>query len=440
MNVFKNVFIKEIKSIIRDPRILIAMIIVPVVFMGIMYGMIGEMSKQAVKEAMTPGGNVIVVDMDHGKWANDFIEFLKKEKYDITMYQSLDEALENYDNVLGVILIPKGFSDNLTNNKPGILQLYFKIKTISFVGMVGGSKLFGVIGDYSEEISKTILTNNNLNPDYVMSPVNATSNVVIGKTVLKGYTVGEIMGSLFMVGLFIPLMIAMLAGFIAQLSATSIAVEKEEKMLETLLSLPMNRMSLMAAKVAAAAVVSMIGGGLYIFIIAWYFTQMTSLGEPSGGQAFAAITAISQVFSGTTQALFAITAFGVLFLVLGITIVLALFVEDVRSAQIISSYIMFPLMISIFIVMFMDASKLSETTRLILSIVPFVNMPMMINYSLLGENLPLILATVSTWIYALIAIYIASRIIGTEKIFTVRLFKRRGRRAKLPRWRDQKRL
>ena len=436
MSVFMNVFMKEIKSIIRDPRLLISMIIVPIVFMGIMYGIIGEMSKQAVKEAMTPGGDVIVVDMDHGRWANDFIEFLKEEKYNIIMYQSLDEALENYDNVLGVILIPKGFSDNLTNNRPGTLQLYFKIKTISLAGMVGGSKLFGVIGGYSREISKTILTSNNLNPDYVLSPVNATSNVVIGKTVLGGYTVGAVMGTLFMMGFFIPLIIAILAGFIAQLSATSIAVEKEEKMLETLLSLPMNRMSLIAAKISAAAVVSMVGGGLYIIILGWYFAQMTSLGETTEGQGLAALSAISQIFSGTTQVLFAITAFGVLFLVLGITIVLALFVEDVRSAQIISGYIMFPLMISIFVVMFTDVSRLSETARLILSIVPFVNMPMMINYSLLGENLALVLAAVSTWIYALLAIYVASRFIGTEKIFTVKLFKRKGRRAKIPRWRS----
>lgn len=433
MNVFRNVFMKEIKSIIRDPRILIAMIIVPVVFTGIMYGIIGEMSKQAVKEALTPGGSVIIVDMDRGEWAEDFIEFLKKEKYSVIMYQSLDEAIENYDNVLGVILIPKGFSDNLTNNKPGILQLYFKIKTISFTGMVGVNKLSGVISEYSEKISKTILSSNNLNPDYALSPVSMASNVVIGKTVLEGCPVKAVTSALFMMGFFIPLIMIILAVFIAQLSATSIAVEKEEKMLETLLSLPMNRMSLIAAKIAAATVVSMIGGGLYVIVLGWYFTQVTSLGEASAEQGLVALSAISQVFSGTAQALFAITAFGILFLVLGITVVLALFVEDVRSAQTISGYMIFPLMISVFVAMFIDVSKMPEMTRLLLSIVPFINMPMMLNYSLLGENLALILAAVSTWVYALIAIYVASRFIGTEKIFTVKLFKRKGRRSGIPR-------
>jgi len=427
---FMIIFIKEMKSIIRDPKILITMIIVPVVMTSIMYGVMGTMTTQAVQQAMKPGGKVLLVDLDHGSWAENFTKYLISEKYTLIRYNSVDEALRNYDDALCVLVIPKGFSENLTKGVRAYVQLYYKIRGISFTSMMTGFKIYGAINEYAKTISKEIIEKAGLSPEFVSSPVNSTSNVVIGNTIIENADPSQVTGPLLMMGLFVPLIIGLLAGFVAQLSATSIAVEKEQKMLETLLTLPLSRFSLIAAKVTAAFIVSLIGGGAYFIVLGWYFSQVTSMGEASTSNAAstAVLSALMKAIGVQTPIALVVAGFGTLFLALGIALVLAMFVDDVRSAQIISGYIIAPLMIAIFIGLFINISSMPSVQQTVLAAIPFVNIVFVLNLGLAGNVLAELVAAVSSWIYAGIVLYIASRIIGTEKIFTMKLFKKRGRR------------
>ncbi len=424
---FLTIFIKEMKSIIRDPKILITMIIVPIVLTGLMYGIMGAMTTQAVKQAMKPGGEILLVDLDHGYWAENFTNYLTSRKYTVINYNDIGSAIKNYDNALCILVIPKGFSENLTRGYRAYLQVYYKIRGISFTSMMTGYKIYGVIRQYSDKISKQILEKAGLSPEYVSSPVNSTSNIVIGNTIIRNIDPSQVTGPLFMLGLFVPLIIGLLAGFVAQLSATSIAVEKEEKMLETLLTLPLSRFSLIAAKVAAAFMVSLIGGGAYFVIVAWYFSQISSLGATSSSASSIALSALIKTVGVRTPAILIVAGFGTLFLALGIAILLAMFVDDVRSAQIISGYIIAPLMISIFIGLFIDIASMSPIQQTIIAAIPFANLVFILNLGLAGNVTAQLVAAFSSWAYATIILYIASRIIGTEKIFTMKLFKRKRR-------------
>ena len=427
---FVIIFMKEMKSIIRDPKILITMIIVPVVMTSLMYGIMGTMTTQAVQQAMKPGGKVLLVDLDHGSWAQNLTKYLISEKYTLIKYNSVDEALKNYDDALCVLVIPKGFSENLTRGVRAYVQIYYKIRGVSFTSMMTGFKIYGAINKYADTISKEIIEKAGLSPEFVSSPVNGTSNVVIGNTIIKNVDPSQVTGPLLMMGVFVPMIIGLLAGFVAQLSATSIAVEKEQKMLETLLTLPLSRFSLIAAKVTAAFIVSLIGGGAYFVVLGWYFSQVTSMGETtSGGAASSAVlSALMKAVGMQTPIALVVAGFGTLFLALGIALVLAMFVDDVRSAQIISGYIIAPLMISIFIGMFINISSMPPAQQTILAAIPFINIVFIMNLGLAGNVFAELVAAVSSWIYAGIVLYIASRIIGTEKIFTMKLFKKRAKR------------
>ena len=424
---FLTIFIKEMKSIIRDPKILITMIIVPIILTGLMYGIMGAMTTQAVKQAMKPGGEILLVDLDHGYWAENFTNYLTSRKYTVIEYNDIDSAIKNYDNALCILVIPKGFSENLTRGYRAYLQVYYKIRGISFTSMMTGYKIYGVIGQYSDMISKQILEKAGLSPEYVSSPVNSTSSIVVGNTIIKNIDPSQVTGPLLMLGLFIPLIIGLLAGFVAQLSATSIAVEKEQKMLETLLTLPLSRFSLIAAKVAAAFIVSLIGGGAYFVIMAWYFSQISSLGATNSSASSIALSALMKAVGMQTPAVLIVAGFGTLFFALGIALLLAMFVDDVRSAQIISGYIIAPLMLSIFIGLFLDITSMSPIQQTAIAAIPFVNLVFILNLGLAGNVTAQLVSAFSSWAYAIIVLYIASRIIGTEKIFTMKLFKRKRR-------------
>lgn len=429
MSCFRLVLIKELKSMIRDPKLLITMLIVPLIITGAMYFFIVSLMQQTVQEALRPGGLVIVVDEDKGFWAKNFTEFLKLRKYNVVYADSLGEALQKYDSLdpLAIIVVLPGFSENITNEKVAHIEIILKLKSISISKISAIGKILDVISDYSENVSAIILREKGVNPEYTLSPVSSIVGMFVKEQFIQAENIDDIIGPLIMMNIFIPIIIVFLAGIIAQLSATSIAVEKEEKMLETLLSLPMNRLSFIVAKIAAATIAGLLGVFVYGGLMLWYFSSLASIGgnTQGAGQVASILNVVSSVYGTANVALLIVGLIGVVLLVLGLGILLALFVDDVRSAQIASSYIIMPMFFVVFVGLFLDVSSYSQIDRILLALIPMANIGLMQSYIFIDDAISIYVSVLSSYIYALIVMYIASRMINTEKIFTLKLFKKK---------------
>ena len=94
MRTLKLVLIKELKSMIRDPKILIAMILVPVIITGIIYGISIGFTRQMASEAAKTGGTIVFVDLDKGNWSSRVREIIEDEGYKIIEANSVDEAID----------------------------------------------------------------------------------------------------------------------------------------------------------------------------------------------------------------------------------------------------------------------------------------------------------------------------------------------------------
>jgi ABC-2 type transport system permease protein len=428
MGTYGNILVKELKSMIRDPKIIIAMLIVPLIITGIMYAVIISYMHQTVKEVITPGGIVIVIDNDHGYWAKNLTNYLERSKFRIIYSGSLDEAIREYGKLdaLGIIIIPDGFSKNISSNMRAYLNIYFVIRSPSIQSISRNSKLLGIIDQYASNVSAYIIRSMGGSPEYVLSPINNRLGVYVKGRVFSAKNLEAITGSIVLTNIFVPIIVIFLAAMIAQLSATSIAVEKEEKMLETLLSLPLNRFSLIFAKITAAVIAGLLGVFIYGAIMLWYFESITSIGASSGGDAGNILAVIGSIYSFSSMGLLVLGLIGVVLFVLGLSVLISLFVEDVRSAQIAVNYVLMPLLILLFIGMFIDMSSLSITSRIVLALIPIANVSFIPSYAFLNDYISMIAAVASSFVYAFIIMYINARIINTEKIFTMKLFRKRG--------------
>lgn len=429
MRTLKLILIKELKSMIRDPKILIAMILAPILITGILYGIVIGLSQQMAAELRKTGGTVILVDLDKGNWSTRVREIIEEEGYRVIEAGGVDEAIDmlRKSDTLGVIVVPKGFSDNITSLKPARLETITAIRGLSMLALMKTGKIGYVVSSLSENITGIILEERGIPRNFTEGAVQSESMVLLKNNIIQAEDAHAIIGGIMMTSIMIPIIILILAGLIAQLSATSIAVEKEEKMLETLLSLPLNRMHLIAGKILASAIVGLIGLVLYGGLITWYFSSLAGMG---GGTASS--TGVSTVLSSIMDAVggFTITALmvsmiGLVLFVLGIAILLALFAEDVRSAQIVSSYITMPLVFMLFVVLFIDVSSMPQTTRLVLAFIPMVNTMLIIPLGYIGDTTSITIAMFSTLAYSVVIMWVAARMITTEKVFTLRLFKRR---------------
>ncbi|MBS7636478.1 hypothetical protein KEJ37_03940 [Candidatus Bathyarchaeota archaeon] len=72
---FGNFLLKELKELVRDPKILLGMIIVPRVMFPVLGGVINYATKSAQERAAKAA--LIVVDNDGGYWAKNFTNMLR---------------------------------------------------------------------------------------------------------------------------------------------------------------------------------------------------------------------------------------------------------------------------------------------------------------------------------------------------------------------------
>ena len=71
---FSTILMKELKELIRDPKILIGMIVVPLIMFPVLGAVLGYASQTAIEQAQK--ATLIVVDNDNGNWSQQFISNL----------------------------------------------------------------------------------------------------------------------------------------------------------------------------------------------------------------------------------------------------------------------------------------------------------------------------------------------------------------------------
>ncbi|WFO75249.1 ABC transporter permease [Desulfurococcaceae archaeon MEX13E-LK6-19] len=428
MRHFKTLLWKELRSIIRDPKMLIAMFIVPIVLVAAIYGGMGYLMRTSFEEAKRAAGYVAVIDEDKGNWSSLFIDFLEKNaSAKVYLVDNPIEAYEKY-GVKVAILIPKGFSQNLTNNIPAHVKIYMIATSLSFTELGIGGRASEYVYSFADNISRTIAIKHGIPQDFIKTPIRTTPVILIASRNIE-MRPEELFGTIFLLSIGTPLIALILVSMIVQFAATSMAVEKEEKMLETLLSLPVKRTTILGVKLLVPIVISLIFGGIYGFIMIYYLFYMSTAPmaeeNTTGGEES---VSVNITIPPEMLPYLALSLIGGIILGLIIALVLSMFVEDVRTAQMVSGYVIMPLIVALILPMFLDVSALGSSGRLAIALIPFINMAMLPKFMVLGYDYEALIASISNPIYALALLGITAKLISTERIFTAKLFQRKARR------------
>jgi ABC-2 type transport system permease protein len=121
-----NIIVKEVKELVRDPKILLGMIIVPLIMFPLM-GFAIQTSMEAAEESMG-SISMAVMDLDKGSVAENLTNFLATlnvrivEVDDLSLAEAVDYVEQS--NLTGLIVIPPSFSDNITDGLKAELDVY----------------------------------------------------------------------------------------------------------------------------------------------------------------------------------------------------------------------------------------------------------------------------------------------------------------------------
>jgi ABC-2 type transport system permease protein len=426
MKKFLILFNKEIKNLITIQLIL------PLVIMVLLFSFLGNVITKQVKKEQEPK-KIAVVDYDGTFLSNDVINSLKSGNFIIDKISlSKDEAL-NYvknNNISTLIVIPSGFQDNVSRYFQNEIEVYNIMKGISYASISSSISTQIILSSINEIISNRYIAEKflGMNPTVIKNPVKIKSYVIV-KDKIANTTVETISGAVSSQNIFIPIILMIVIIFSSQMIASTIASEKENKTLETLLTMPINRTSIIFSKMLSSGVVALLMSVVYMIGMRNYMSGITG-GITSGTQVTSEISKIlvelGLTFSAKSYIFLGVSLFFAILCALSLSMILAVFAENVQSAQTLLTPIMVLLMIPYFLSLFMDLNSLPFIVKLLLFLIPFSHPFFASQYLIFGNTLPIIYGIIYMAIFFGICLVIATKIFSSDRILTARIKIKKG--------------
>lgn len=273
----------------------------------------------------------------------------------------------------------------------------------------------------NESISNDLIQNrSDLDPQVAKQPVQVQENVVIGDRQAQ-VSLQAVDAYISQQTFFIPLILFIVITFASQLVATSIASEKENKTLETLLSAPVNRQTIVAAKLLAAALLALLFAVVYMVGFRSYFGAITGGELSQSTQALPELTSLGLTFTPASFAILGATLFLGILIALAMAVILGAFAEDVKGIQAVMAPLLVMLAIPYLLVTFFDVSSLSPVFKWLIYAIPFSH-SFLAPQALILEQYNFIVAGAAYQLIVLTTlIIIAGRIFSTDAILTMKL-------------------
>jgi len=410
--------------LIRDPKILIGMIIVPAIlfpFMGFAIRFATQTAAESIR-AMPVG----VIDQDKDAYAQALFDVfsgsnLTMIKLEATNVEQVAKDVQG-SNMTAVVVIPEGFSQNITNDKQAKVYVYGVFRGAGFAETAGPSAVVSVVNLFSKSLALSKVGNNTAILDPVLP---SQQSLVKGKAVSVSPSALSTLVMSQYIGL--PIGITVLIIFAMQIAATSVASEKEEKTLETMLTMPVGRFTILLGKLSGSIIAAAVGALAMVIGLNYYMSSLTFAVPTQASLDLASI--------GLTPTLSAYLTLGASLFVsllsaLALAIAVSSLAEDVRSAQAVVGYFYFVTFIPMIFLMYTDISMLPLALRLVLLVIPYTHPMLAARAAYTGDYTTAVLGIVYVTAFTLVTLYLAARIFTTEKILTMRL---RLRRQKLKR-------
>jgi len=420
---FSNVLVKELKELIRDPKILLGMIIVPLIMFPIL-GSIMSFSMQTAQEQVQKA-SIVVLNNDGGNYSQFLTSNLAiYARVFISNYTLPKDAVDNGEltncNTTQLIEIPAGFSANMTEhieNKNPNVTTYIKLYSV-----FSGAGLF-------EGVSSSLidLRIQEFNRQYAPNVVYIEPSSIIKGEIHDNVDPQALSTLMISQAIALPITIMILLTFSMQIAATSVAMEKEEKTLETLLTLPVDRFAILMGKLSGSIVIAGVGALTYMVGFNYYLSSFTST---------TAGTNVDLVSLGLTPSplgylILGVSLFVTLLSALALAVILSAFAEDVRSAQSLVGYIYPFLIVPTMVLMYVDVNSLPLAIKIILYAIPFSHPTIASKAVVMGDYWTAVLGIAYVSMFTIGIMYVASRLFATEKILTTKLkfrgLRRRGK-------------
>ena len=403
---FRNILMKELKELIRDPKIFLGIIIVPLIMLPVLSGIMSYSMQSAQEKAEKTV--VLILNHDEGENSTQFIAYLNTSLrvYEVNVSNIEDAVpLLPEHNATEIIEIPEDFSQNVTT-KVGVRVKFYSV--FSGGGMLEDIGSSSMIDYLVEQFNRGVAPN-------VLFP---EKSVIIKEKIVKDVDPNTLSGLMISQSIAMPITIMILLTYSMQIAATSVAMEKEEKTLETLLTLPVDRFSILMGKLSGSIIVAGAGALAYMFGFNYYVGSFMSALPTSASLDLASLGLVPSLFG---YLLLGISLFVTLLSALALAVIISAFSEDVRGAQSFVGFIYPLIFIPSLLLMYLDVNSLPLALRIFIYAIPYCHPIIAAKAVTMGDYVTAAGGIVYVTAFTLVIMYAASRLFATEKILTAKL-------------------
>lgn len=444
---FFNLLRKELKELINAQMIL-SLVMIVVIFM-----VFGNVMSSTISKAVKSESSVTLSDCDDTEFTRSLLKKLEDndvnvKKIDTSAYGDDYASILAKNELKSIIIIPKGFTEALDNGEKPELITATEMKSAALIDSISDASSGGidqikkVISD--EVASRAGITKEDL--ENIDSPLTVTDNTVISGRTARIST-EAIIGRVMMLNEFLPVIIFVLIVMTSQSLMGAISNEKIDKTLETLLSAPVSRISILTAKMLAATIAALLNVIVCMVAFSGFMAKaaiditknapdaLTNAasnaqnmipGSVSGsiGEVLSAQGAMNQLgltLGLTDYLLVGVEMFVTIMICLCISLILGALVTDAKQSQTILLPLMMAVMVPYFISIFADVNSLPTVIRFLVYAIPFTHTFSAIPNLMFGHTGLFIGGLIYQIIFLAGCMYFALKIFNSDKILTMSL-------------------
>ena len=410
MSALGNIIKKELRELMTPTTF------IPIIIIAIMFGSLGN-AIGTIEEEMEEKPIIGFIDADKSNLsyvATSILERYGDVVFNSSYVSKKDIGIEELKEKDGIalLIIPSDFSEKILNNEPSEIEIFWIMKGGGILDSISSAvveELFSIINtNISYEL---ISTNATVNASIALNPTFRNDTTYFKGKELQGVSPSDVSGILSSQSTIIPIVMMMVIIMAGSTVISSMALEKENKTLETLLTLPVKRVSIVAGKIIASALIGLILAVIYMFGFSYYMSSFQFSGQIS-------VTQLGLVLSPDDLLLLGLSVFVTLIAALSFCMLLGTMAKNFKSAQTLTFPVTLLALIPMFLTMFKDFDTLPIALKACLFGIPFSH-PMMAPRALIFDDYLLVIGgIIYVAIFSIIMITIVVWVFKTDKLLT----------------------
>lgn len=427
MSHMTSIIKKEVRELLT-PGSVISVLFMVVLFAGL-GGLIGGEVDSA---AELPTFGLIVEEGDYYDGWNPTDVLASAYGEDADKIVMMDSTCDSSDadivsemqerGIANVIALPsiESFNQSIMDQTQVSVRQYYLYEPTGLFGSVSSTIMSSVVSILSNSLSQKLVADAGSDVDYqfLMTPIGTASediSTIVDGEAHSGITPYDISNEITSQTLMIPIVIMIIIMMVGSIVISSMGSEKENKTLETLLTMPVKRTSIVSGKIVAAAVVGLVYGLAYMVGMSIYMGSMTGT---ITGSTSVSLEGLGMALGAADWALVMISMFLAIVCALGICMILGAFAKNYKSAQTMTMPLSILAMIPMFIIMFTGWYGAGGAIQFITFIIPFSH-PMMAMQALMYGDMTLVIGgIVYMAAFAIVSILITVRLYNSDILIT----------------------